>query len=59
MSLIDKMLKAGSKSGASILSESAFFNNTEFTPTDLPILNVAFSGMLDGGMTSGLTILRR
>lgn len=57
MSLMDKMLKAGSKNGASILAESEFFNNTEFTPTNLPILNIAFSGMLDGGMTSGLTIL--
>lgn len=57
MSLLDKMLKAGSKSGASVLSESSFFTSTEFTPTNLPILNIAFSGRIDGGMTSGLTIL--
>ena len=57
MSLLDKMLKAGSREGASILSESDYFNNVEFTPSALPILNVAFSGKIDGGMTSGLTIL--
>lgn len=57
MSLLDKMLKSGSKNGASVLSESLYFNNTEFTPTNLPILNIAFSGSLKGGLTSGLTIL--
>lgn len=57
MSLLDKMLKSGSKNNASVLSESIYFNNTEFTPTNLPILNIAFSGSLKGGLTSGLTIL--
>jgi RecA/RadA recombinase len=57
MSLIDKLLKAGSAQGASLLSESDFFLNKDFIQTPLPILNIAFSGKVDGGLTTGLTIM--
>lgn len=50
------MLKTGSVSGAAIMSESDFFNKKDMTPTDLPILNVAFSGDIDGGFGPGITI---
>lgn len=54
--LIQKMLKLGSVNGTSVLSESSFFSAKNFIHTNLPILNVAFSGDLDGGMLPGLTI---
>ena len=57
MSLLDKMLKAGSIKSASVLSKSTFFNAREAIPTDLPILNLAFSGSLDGGLLPGLTVV--
>jgi len=57
MSLLDKMLKAGSIKSASVLSKSTFFNARESIPTDLPILNLAFSGSLDGGLLPGLTVV--
>jgi hypothetical protein len=57
MSLIDKLLKAGNIKSASILSKSTFFNAKEVIPTDLPILNIAFSGSLDGGLLPGLTVV--
>lgn len=57
MSLLDKMLKAGAKDSASILSKSVYFNDPKFIPLDIPILNIAFSGKLSGGLTPGLTIL--
>lgn len=57
MSLLDKMLKAGSIKSASVLSKSSFFNVKEVIPTDLPILNIAFSGSLDGGLLPGLTVV--
>lgn len=57
MSLLDKMLKSGSIKSASILSKSSFFNAKEVIPTDLPILNIAFSGSLDGGLLPGLTVV--
>ena len=53
--LLAKMLEAGSLP-TSTLDESIFFNEKEAIPTELPILNVAFSGRLDGGLTSGLTV---
>ncbi len=57
MSLLDKMLKAGNIKSASVLSRSTFFNAREAIPTDLPILNLAFSGSLDGGLLPGLTVV--
>lgn len=56
-SLLDKMLKSGSTKHASILSESTFFGKNTTIPTELPILNVAFSGSLDGGLLPGLTVI--
>jgi RecA/RadA recombinase len=57
MSLIDKLLKVGSTDNASIISTSTFFNDTGSVDTHLPILNLAFSGEIEGGFSSGLTIL--
>jgi len=55
-SLLEKLKKSGSIKNASVLSESAFFNAKDVIPTDLPILNIAFSGDIDGGLVPGLTI---
>ena len=57
MSLLEKMLKAGSIKSAAVLSKSSFFNVKEAIPTELPILNIAFSGSLDGGLLPGLTVV--
>jgi len=54
--LMSKLLAAGSIKLASTLSESAFFNKKDIIQTKLPILNLAFSGSLDGGLVPGLTI---
>lgn len=56
-SLLERMLKAGSVSGSSILAESNIFAKKDPIKTDLPILNIAFSGDIDGGLVSGLTII--
>jgi len=57
MSLLDKMLKSGSIKGTAVLSKSNFFNQKEVISTELPILNIAFSGSLNGGLLPGLTIV--
>lgn len=54
---MEKMLKSGSIKEAEIMSESEFFNGDEFIPTSIPIINVAFSGKLDGGIVPGTTII--
>lgn len=58
MSLINKLLATASKGdGTELLADAEFFNNTEIISTPLPILNMAFSGQLDGGLTPGLTLM--
>jgi hypothetical protein len=53
--LINKLIKNSPTKTTSILSKSSFFKDKDNIPTDLPILNIAFSGSPNGGMLSGLT----
>ena len=53
--LLSKLAKASTVKHASVLSDSKFFGEKTQTSTALPILNLAFSGTLDGGFRSGLT----
>jgi hypothetical protein len=46
--LMDKLLGSGSIKNAAVLAESTFFNVKDNIPTSIPIINVAFSGRLDG-----------
>jgi len=39
-----------------VLSKSKFFTDKDMIQTDVPIVNVALSGNLDGGLTPGLTM---
>jgi RecA/RadA recombinase len=52
-----KLKKNSKVSGTAVLSQSEFFNEKEITTIDVPMLNVALSGRVDGGLTSGLTVL--
>ena len=56
MSLLNKMMKSGSIK-VELLSDSTFFNKKESVPTEVPIINMALSGTVDGGLVSGLTFL--
>jgi RecA/RadA recombinase len=56
MSLLEKLKSAGSIK-VTTLAESTLFNEKDIVPTSVPSINVAFSGKLDGGMVSGLTIV--
>jgi len=56
-SLMSRMLKAGSTSGAAILTESSIFKTKDPVITQIPIINIAFSGDVNGGLVSGLTII--
>ena len=57
MSLLDKMLKSGSIKQAGVVNKSAFFDEKEPIQTELPIVNIAFSGSLKGGLIPGLTVV--
>jgi RecA/RadA recombinase len=51
-------LKQNSKVKTSeVLSESKFFTEVDMVETDFPMINVALSGSLTGGVTPGLTVL--
>lgn len=57
MSLLDKMLKSGAVKSSSVLSKSSFFEEKNPIQTELPIVNIAFSGSLKGGLIPGLTVV--
>jgi RecA/RadA recombinase len=56
MSILDKIKKNSSIKDSAILAKSKFFNAKDMIPTAVPIINVALSGKLDGGLTPGLTM---
>ena len=57
MSIMDKLKKNSKLNHTSVLSESKFFNEKDMVPTHVPMMNVALSGSVDGGLAPGLTIL--
>jgi hypothetical protein len=57
MSLLKKLKKSSRIAASDILSESKFFSEKEQTPTSVPMINVALSGSMSGGISSGLTVL--
>lgn len=56
-SIMDKLKKNSKIKTTAVLSNSKFFNEKDVTTTDVPMINVALSGDIDGGLTSGLTVL--
>ena len=56
MSLLDKIKKNSTIKDSAILSKSKFFNEKDVVPTSVPMINVALSGKLDGGIVPGLTM---
>ena len=56
MGILDKIKKNSTIKDSAILAESKFFTKKDMIPTTIPIINVALSGRLDGGLTPGLTM---
>ena len=57
MSIMDKLKKNSKIKETEILSDSKFFNEKDMIATEVPMLNVALSGSIDGGLAPGLTVL--
>jgi len=55
--LMKRLKKASTNEMTSSLTKSVLFNNKDVIRTRIPILNVALSGELNGGLTAGLTFL--
>lgn len=56
MSILEKIKKNSTIKDTAILSASKFFTKKDMVPTSIPVINVALSGRLDGGLTPGLTM---
>ena len=56
MSVLDKLKKNSSIKESAVLDKSKFFTDKDMIPTSVPIINVALSGRLDGGLTPGVTM---
>lgn len=56
-SLAERLIKKTKLEGVSILDKSTFLNNKDVIETPIPVINLAFSGRLDGGFNSGLHML--
>ena len=57
MSLMDKIKKNSKIKTTAVLNKSIFFTEKDQVATTVPMVNVALSGDMDGGLTSGLTVL--
>ena len=57
MSIMNKLKKNSKIDDTAVLSQSKFFNDKDMVPTDVPMVNVALSGSIDGGLAPGLTVL--
>src|SRR6056300_684540 len=57
MSIMDKLKKNSKVKETAILSKSKLFAEKDIITTEVPMVNVALSGDIDGGLTSGLTVL--
>ena len=57
MSVMAKLKKNSKIKTAETLTDSKFFQDKALVNTDVPMMNVALSGDLEGGLCSGLTVL--
>jgi RecA/RadA recombinase len=57
MSLRDKLIKNSTIDLTATLEDSKIFTKKDMIPTSVPMINVALSGSVDGGITPGLTML--
>lgn len=57
MSLLDELKSASTSGYAEILSESKMLNERDTIRTRIPAINIALSGDIKGGLSSGLTFI--
>ena len=59
MSALEKLKKNSTIKESSIITKSEIYNDaeTDFVPTDVPMINVALSADVDGGLSAGHTML--
>jgi hypothetical protein len=56
MSTLEKLRKNTTIKESAILARSKFFTEKDMVTTSIPVINIALSGDMDGGLTPGLTM---
>jgi RecA/RadA recombinase len=56
LTVLDRILKNSTVATSATIDKSKYFQEIDFIQTQVPAVNVLFSGLLDGGLTSGLSI---
>lgn len=56
-SIMNKLKKNSKIADAEVIEESLFFKPQELIDTNVPMMNVALSGDINGGLSKGLTVL--
>jgi RecA/RadA recombinase len=57
MSLKERLIKNSTIDYTATLMDSKIYGKKDMIPTRVPMINVALSGSIDGGLTPGLTVL--
>ena len=57
MSLLNRLIKNSTVKETDVLTDSKIYGTKDMIPTHVPMVNVALSGRIDGGLTPGLTVL--
>lgn len=57
MSVMDRLKKNSKIKESDLMSKSQYFGEKDLVPTPVPMVNVALSGRLNGGLSAGLTVL--
>jgi RecA/RadA recombinase len=57
MSLLDRLVKNSTIKMSAPLMESKVYGKKDMAPTNVPMINVALSGRIDGGVSPGLLVL--
>ena len=57
MGIMEKLKKNSRIKGTAVLEDSIYFGEKDVVTTEVPMINVALSGDIEGGLTNGLTVL--
>lgn len=57
MSLLDRLKKVSTVAETAVFSESTILHARDMIPTEIPLLNIALSGAVDGGLSSGVNVI--
>jgi RecA/RadA recombinase len=57
MSLLDRLKKVSTVAETAVFSESTLLHSRDMIPTEIPLLNIALAGAVDGGLSSGVNVI--